>query len=204
MRVRQFTSCDTGKTEIGRGKPSGEGVSYRRHVALMPCIVAALTLSGASAAAQTSPTTQSEGNVTAGALVGGTLGLGLGLSWMALLPRIGAPFYNLNEGVLKLGLPALAFTGAGAWLGASLAEDEPDRARYVAVGAAVGGAAGGLVGGLIGKRSGHGVPDGMIGMGAGILTGALVGVLLSPDDDTDDFLTPDLHRIPIAFSVPVP
>ncbi len=156
------------------------------------------------AAAQTEDPTYSDGNATAGAVVGGTLGLGLGLSWMALLPRVGAPFYNLNEGILKLGLPAVAFTGAGVWVGANVAKNEPDRARYVAVGAAVGGAAGGLVGGLIGRGSGNGVPDGMIGMGAGILAGAVVGLILGPDGDTDSGDGQSFQRIPIAFSIPVP
>jgi hypothetical protein len=173
-------------------------------LAVVALVIGVFGLCNAPAAAQTEDPEHTEGNAAAGAAIGGALGFGLGLSWMALVPRAGAPFYNMREGVLKLGLPALALTGAGVWVGAELGEDEPDQARYVAVGAAVGGAAGGLIGGLIGRGSGNGVPDGMIGMGAGILTGALVGLLLSPDDDEDEDLTPDLHRIPITFSVPVP
>ena len=179
-------------------------LTNRRKAAAIALVIALGGLCRTPAAAQTEDPTYADGNATAGAVIGGALGLGLGLSWMALLPRAGAPFYNLNEGVLKLGLPALAFTGVGVWVGADVAKNEPDRARYVAVGAALGGAAGGLVGGLMGRGSGNGVPDGMIGMGAGILTGALVGLILSPDSDTNSGEGQSLQRIPIAFSVPVP
>ena len=176
----------------------------RRQTGVVTLVITLFGLCETSAAAQTEDSDHSEGNTAAGAVIGGAFGLGLGLSWMALLPRAGAPFYNLNEGILKLGLPALALTGAGVWAGAQVAKNESDRANYMAVGAAVGAAAGGLVGGLIGKGSGTGVPDGMIGMGAGILTGALVGLLLSPEDEEGHHLTPDFHNIPITFSVPVP